>query len=82
VDDGVSLAADVYAPKKSARYPAIVAFSAYSKELQSGGVPTGSAQDYRGAPAFPIPGSVPVRFLDGRSRVWVSVMSNRHIRSR
>jgi putative CocE/NonD family hydrolase len=42
VDDGVSLAADVYTPKADGRYPAILAFSAYAKELQSSGAPTGT----------------------------------------
>lgn len=42
VGDGVSLAADVYTPKEKGRYPAILAFSAYSKELQATGAPTGT----------------------------------------
>ncbi|NGM88602.1 CocE/NonD family hydrolase [Parapusillimonas sp. SGNA-6] len=42
VDEGVSLAADVYTPKAPGRYPAILAFSAYAKELQSSGAPTGT----------------------------------------
>jgi uncharacterized protein len=42
VDKDVSLAADVYTPKATGRYPAIVAFSAYSKELQTTGAPTGT----------------------------------------
>ena len=42
VAPSVSLAADVYMPKVSARYPAIVSFAAYSKELQAAGVPAGS----------------------------------------
>ncbi len=42
VADGVSLAADVYTPKSAGRYPAVIAFSAYSKELQSSGAPTGT----------------------------------------
>lgn len=42
VAPGVSLAADVYVPKVSGRFPAIVAFSAYSKELQAAGVPSGN----------------------------------------
>jgi hypothetical protein len=44
VDDGVSLAADVYTPKVKGRYPAILVFSAYSKELQSSGAPTGTSE--------------------------------------
>ena len=42
VDDGVSLSADVYTPKRPGRYPAIVQFGAYSRELHTAGVPTGS----------------------------------------
>lgn len=42
VDNGISLAADVYTPKAKGRYPAIVVYSAYSKELQSSGAPTGT----------------------------------------
>lgn len=42
VDDGVSLAADVYTPTTAGRYPAILAYSAYAKELQSSGAPTGT----------------------------------------
>ncbi len=42
VDGGVSLSADVYTPKRPGRYPAIVMFAAYSHELHTAGVPTGS----------------------------------------
>jgi predicted acyl esterase len=42
VDSGVSLSADVYTPKRPGRYPAIVSFAAYSHELHTAGVPTGS----------------------------------------
>lgn len=42
VAPSVSLAADVYAPKTPGRYPAVIAFAAYSKEVQSAGAPTGS----------------------------------------
>ena len=42
VDAGVLLAADVYTPKAKGRYPAILVFSAYNKELQSSGAPTGT----------------------------------------
>ena len=38
----VALAADVYLPKVPGRYPAVVAFAAYSKELQAAGAPTGN----------------------------------------
>jgi hypothetical protein len=42
VAPSVSLAADVYVPKVPGRYPAIISFAAYSKELQAAGVPAGS----------------------------------------
>lgn len=42
VDGRVSLSADVYTPKRPGRYPAIVQFAAYSRELHTAGVPTGS----------------------------------------
>ncbi len=38
----VRLAADVYVPKVPGRYPAILQFAAYSKELHTAGIPTGS----------------------------------------
>ena len=40
VADGVSVAADVYTPKQPGRYPAVVAFAAYSNQLHSSGAPT------------------------------------------
>jgi putative CocE/NonD family hydrolase len=48
VDDGVCLAADVYTPRKPGRYPAVLTFAGYSKELQSSGAPTGT--DETGSP--------------------------------
>ena len=42
VDYGISLAADVYTPRAEGRYPAVLAYSAYAKELQSSGAPTGT----------------------------------------
>lgn len=42
VAGGVTLSADVYVPKTPGRYPAIVQFAAYSRELHTAGVPTGS----------------------------------------
>lgn len=42
VAPAISLASDVYVPKVSGRYPAIVSFAAYSKELQTAGVPSGN----------------------------------------
>ncbi|MGA7313545.1 MAG: CocE/NonD family hydrolase [Silvibacterium sp.] len=49
VEDGVSLAADVYTPKAKGRYPAILVYSAYNKELQSSGAPT--ATNETGSPS-------------------------------
>jgi putative CocE/NonD family hydrolase len=40
--DGVQLSADVYRPRKEGRFPAIVQFAAYSRELHSAGFPSGS----------------------------------------
>jgi hypothetical protein len=42
--DGVRLSADVYTPAKSGRYPAIVQFSAYSRDLHTTGMPKGTAE--------------------------------------
>jgi uncharacterized protein len=42
VDKNVSLAADVYLPKRPGRYPAVLCGAAYSKELHTAGIPTGS----------------------------------------
>jgi len=42
VAPSVSLAADIYLPKVSGRYPAVIAFGAYSKELQAAGAPAGN----------------------------------------
>jgi uncharacterized protein len=42
VDERTSVAVDVYAPKQLGRYPAILAFAAYSKELAPSGAPTGT----------------------------------------
>ncbi|MBN9434801.1 MAG: CocE/NonD family hydrolase [Bosea sp.] len=42
VAPAIALAADVYLPKPPGRYPAVVAFAAYSKELQAAGAPTGN----------------------------------------
>lgn len=51
VADGVSLAADIYTPKQQGRFPAVVMFSAYSKELQASGAPTGT-NEIGSAPVF------------------------------
>jgi putative CocE/NonD family hydrolase len=40
VADGISLAADVCTPKKPGPYPAVLAFAAYSHQLQTTGAPT------------------------------------------
>src|SRR5260370_1209894 len=42
VDKNISLAADVYLPKRPGRYPAVLCGAAYSKELHTAGIPTGS----------------------------------------
>jgi len=42
VAPSIALAADVYLPKVEGRYPAVIAFAAYSKELQAAGAPTGN----------------------------------------
>ncbi|QIP05812.1 CocE/NonD family hydrolase [Bradyrhizobium symbiodeficiens] len=42
VEAGIALAADVYLPRVAGRYPAVIAFSAYSKELQATGAPAGN----------------------------------------
>ncbi|MDJ0447035.1 CocE/NonD family hydrolase [Methylocystis sp. JR02] len=42
VEPGVSLSADVYIPRAPGRYPAIVQCAAYTRELHTAGVPTGS----------------------------------------
>jgi len=51
VDEGVVLGADVYLPKAPGRYPAVVAFGAYSKELLATGLPTG-ADEVGSPPVF------------------------------
>ena len=40
--DGTKLSADVYLPKKPGRYPAIVQFAAYNRDLHTIGVPKGT----------------------------------------
>ncbi|MCU1322998.1 MAG: Acyl esterase [Acidobacteriaceae bacterium] len=42
VGEGVSLAADVFTPKVKGRYPAILVYAAYNKDVQSSGAPTGT----------------------------------------
>ncbi|SJZ33800.1 hypothetical protein SAMN02745126_00479 [Enhydrobacter aerosaccus] len=42
VAGGVTLSADVYVPRAPGRYPAIVQFAAYTRELHTAGMPTGS----------------------------------------
>ena len=48
VAPSICLAADVYVPKVPGRWPAVIAFAAYSKELQAAGVPAGN--DETGSP--------------------------------
>ncbi len=48
VAPSICLAADVYVPKVPGRYPAVIPFSASSKELQAAGVPAGN--DETGSP--------------------------------
>ena len=59
VDEGVSLSADVYLPKTPGRYPAVVVFSAYNKELHTAGLPTGS-NEIGSPPVFADRGYAPV----------------------
>ncbi|QLZ69924.1 Putative serine esterase [Legionella sp. PC1000] len=40
--DGVHLSADVYIPRKSGKYPVILQFSAYNRDLHTTGLPTGN----------------------------------------
>lgn len=40
--DGVHLSADVYMPRRDGRYPVVLAFSAYNRDLHTAGVPTGT----------------------------------------
>ncbi|MCI4680663.1 CocE/NonD family hydrolase [Rhodoblastus acidophilus] len=42
VAPSIALAADVYLPKTPGRFPAVVAFAAYSKELHTAGIPAGN----------------------------------------
>ncbi|MHB8884140.1 MAG: CocE/NonD family hydrolase [Methylovirgula sp.] len=42
VEGGITLSADVYVPETPGRYPAVVQFAAYSKELHTAGAPTGT----------------------------------------
>lgn len=42
VADGIALAADAYLPAKEGRYPAVLLFGAYTKELHPAGVPAGT----------------------------------------
>ena len=42
VGEGISLSADVYAPKNPGRYPAVLSFTAYNTERLTAGIPSGS----------------------------------------
>ena len=59
VADGVHLHADVYLPKTGGRYPAVISFGAYSTELHTAGVPTGS-NEIGSPPVFTDRGYCPV----------------------
>ena len=59
VADDVTLNADVYLPKAPGRYPAVVSFAAYSTELHTAGVPTGS-NEIGSPPVFTDRGYCPV----------------------
>ena len=67
VDGGVSLSADVYTPKRPGRYPAIVQFAAYSRELHTAGVPAGN-NEIGSPPVFTGRGYTPVVVMPGRRR--------------
>ena len=49
VAEGIALGADIAAPAKPGRYPAVVVFSAYSHQLQNTGAPTGTNETGEGA---------------------------------
>ncbi|MHC1559238.1 CocE/NonD family hydrolase [Actinomycetospora sp. C-140] len=59
VAGGVSLNADVYTPAEPGRYPAVVAFSAYSTETHTAGLPTGT-NEAGSPPVFTDRGYCPV----------------------
>ncbi|MCW8471276.1 CocE/NonD family hydrolase [Fluoribacter gormanii] len=42
MQDGVHLSADVYTPAKSGKYPVILQFSAYNRDLHTTGLPSGN----------------------------------------
>ena len=59
VSDGARLHADVYVPRAPGRYPAVVAFAAYSTEEHTAGIPTGS-NEIGSPPVFTDRGYCPV----------------------
>ncbi|WP_348644265.1 CocE/NonD family hydrolase [Methylocystis sp. H4A] len=59
VAGGVTLSADVYTPRAPGRYPAIVQFAAYTRELHTAGAPTGS-NEIGSPPVFTARGYVQV----------------------
>lgn len=78
VDGDVYLSADVYTPKRRGRYPAVVQFAAYSRELHTAGVPTGS-NEIGSPPVFTDRGYAPVvitRRGMGRSQGEAGVFFN------
>lgn len=78
VDGSVRLSADVYTPKRRGRYPAVVQFAAYSRELHTAGIPTGS-NEIGSPPVFTDRGYAPVvitRRGMGRSQGEAGVFFN------
>src|SRR6266540_3129047 len=59
IADDVTLSADIYVPKAPGKYPAVVQFAAYSRELHTAGVPTGS-NEIGSPPVFTDRGYAPV----------------------
>ncbi|MFC5139358.1 CocE/NonD family hydrolase [Actinomycetospora rhizophila] len=59
VADDVTLHADVYTPATPGRYPAVVSFAAYSTEMHTAGIPTGS-NEIGSPPVFTDRGYCPV----------------------
>jgi putative CocE/NonD family hydrolase len=69
VGGGAELHADVYLPRETGRYPAVISFGAYSTERHTAGIPTGS-NEIGSPPVFTDRGYAPVvieRRGEGRS---------------
>jgi uncharacterized protein len=78
IDSGIALSADVYVPRPPGRYPAIVQFAAYSRELHTTGAPKGS-NGIGGPPVFTDRGYAQIvvtRRGMGRSRGEAEVFFN------